>query len=219
VINRNAHAQPSRRRLSRSTPVARAPQVWSDSNVPSAPEERRIANAPTAERPTPRPVAARSRLEGLFKQHSGYVSRLAYRLLGREDEVDDVVQEVFMILHRHLDRIRELDALPAWLGTTTVRVSRRRLRLRRIGFLLRVRDRVDPIVLTSVDTTGEDRAALAGVHRALASVSASARVAWVLRYLEEEPLDTVARLCGCSRSTAKRRVADAHRAVRKAFEK
>src|SRR5262245_48813631 len=112
------------RPLSRSTPVARPLQVWSDPTVPIAPEKR---VASTSARGVAADSPERPGLDALFKQHANYVARLAFRLLGREDEVDDVVQEVFIHLHRHLDRIRELQALPAWLGTTTVRVSRRRL--------------------------------------------------------------------------------------------
>ena len=52
---------------------------------------------------------------------------------------------------------------------------------------------------------------------ALEGVSVNARIAWVFRYLEEESVDDVARLCGCSRSTAKRRIADAHQVVRRAL--
>jgi RNA polymerase sigma-70 factor (ECF subfamily) len=159
----------------------------------------------------------RQKLTDLFSEHSAHVARLAYRLLGREDEVDDIVQDVFVSLYRHLDRIRHTEALRSWLQITTVRMVRRRLRVRRIGFLLRLRDRVEALELESPGPTGEDRAALWRVHRALEGVSVNARIAWVFRYLEQESVDDVARLCGCSTSTAKRRIAEAHRAVRKAL--
>jgi RNA polymerase sigma-70 factor (ECF subfamily) len=162
-------------------------------------------------------AADRQRLEELIKEHSPYVARLALRLLGREDEVDDITQEVFINLYRHLDRIRQLESVRSWLATTTVRMVRRRLRVRRIGFLLRLNQREEPTDLVAQGASGEDRAALAAVHRALATVSSGARVAWVLRYIEQEKIEDVARLCGCSASTAKRRVADAHVVVKRAL--
>src|SRR6185437_11293417 len=73
-----------------------------------------------------------------------FVARLVFRLLGREDEVDDVVQDVFVSLFGNLKNIRRPEALRGWLATTTVRMARRRLRLRRIGFLLGRGQRVDP---------------------------------------------------------------------------
>jgi RNA polymerase sigma-70 factor (ECF subfamily) len=161
--------------------------------------------------------ASRRRLDDLFKEHSAYVARFAFRLLGREDEVDDLVQDAFVSLFRHLDTIRHAEAVRAWLTTTVVRMARRRLRLRRVGFLLRRGDRVDPTGLEAQGTSGEDRAALWSVHRALRGVPANARIAWVLRYLEQEQIEDIARICGCSKATAKRRIADAQVAVKRAL--
>lgn len=195
-------------------PVAAVPPLCSDRNVQAASGrglgfEPLDVDAPAAER--------RRRLDELFKQHAGYVARLAFRLLGREEEVDDIVQDVFITLFRNLDKIRQSESLRAWLGTTTVRTVRRRLRVRRIGFLLRKKDQADPMELKGGGPSAEDRAALWKVHLALARVSVEARIAWVFRYLEQESVDDVARLCGCSRSTAKRRIADAHQMVKRAL--
>ena len=208
-------AAPSIWRFARIPPVAVERRLCSDSRVKAAPGNPFVAGA--APGGGAHTAELRRRLTDLFGEHSAHVARLAFRLLGREDEVDDIVQDVFVSLYRHLDRIRQSDALRAWLQTTTVRMVRRRLRVRRIGFLLRVRDRVDTPELESPGATGEDRAALWRVHRALEEVGVNARIAWVFRYLEQESIDDVARLCGCSTSTAKRRIAEAHRAVRKAL--
>src|SRR4029078_13084093 len=96
---------------------------------------------------------------------------------------------------------------------------RRRLRVRRIGFLLRRGQRVDPMMLEAHGPSAEDRLALWTVHRALENVSVNARLAWVLRHLEQEGVEEVARTLGCSKATAKRRVADAQRAVKKALDR
>ena len=161
----------------------------------------------------------RRQVEELFKEHSAFVARLVLRLLGREDEVDDLVQDVFVSLFRNLKKIRQTQAMRAWLMTTTVRMVRRRLRVRRIGFLLRRSQRTDPMGLEAHGTSAEDRLALWSLHRALEKVSVNARIAWVLRHLEEEGIDEVARVLDCSRSTAKRRVADAHLEVMKALQR
>jgi RNA polymerase sigma-70 factor (ECF subfamily) len=159
----------------------------------------------------------RRRIDELFKQHAGFVARLVFRLLGRDDEVDDLVQDVFVSLFRHIDTIRQEEATRAWLVTTAVRMVRRRLRVRRIGFLLRRSQRVDPMTLEAHGVSAEDRLALWSLHRALENVSVNARLAWVLHHLEQEGIDEVARVLGCSKATAKRRVADAQTAVMKAL--
>jgi RNA polymerase sigma-70 factor, ECF subfamily len=43
------------------------------------------------------------------------------------------------------------------------------------------------------------------------------RIAWSLRYLEGEPLDAIAATCGCSLSTAKRRVGAAKEVIDEVF--
>jgi RNA polymerase sigma-70 factor (ECF subfamily) len=159
----------------------------------------------------------RDQLNQLIRTHSGYVAGLAFRLLGRDDEVDDVVQDVFVSFFRFYGDIREPSALRAWLATTTVRVVRRRLRLRRIGLLLRFQDRADPGELRAQGASPEDTAVLASIHRVLDRVAVNERLAWALRYLQQERIEDVARLCGCSTATAKRRIAAAHSVVRQAL--
>jgi len=53
------------------------------------------------------------------------------------------------------------------------------------------------------------------VFSALDALPASDRVAYTLRHIEGETMERVAALCGCSLSTAKRRVASAERALDK----
>src|SRR6185312_15896470 len=68
-----------------------------------------------------------------------------------------VVQDVFVSLFGNLKNIRRPEALRGWLATTTVRMARRRLRLRRIGFLLGRGQRVDPMSLEGHGSSADDR--------------------------------------------------------------
>jgi RNA polymerase sigma-70 factor (ECF subfamily) len=159
------------------------------------------------------------KLEELVRAHSPYVAGLAYRLLGRDSEVDDVVQDVFLALLRFHGSVRDANAVRGWLATTTVRMSMRRLRARKLRFrsLLGL-DEPEPVSMPAPGASAEEHLALARVHRALAGLSASARVAWILRYVEQERMEDVARLVGCSLTTAKRRVDAAAVAVRRALD-
>lgn len=51
------------------------------------------------------------------------------------------------------------------------------------------------------------------VFQALDRLPPRERIAWSLRVLEGEPMDTVARLCDCSLATAKRRVGSAQKLI------
>jgi RNA polymerase sigma-70 factor (ECF subfamily) len=196
--------------------IAATDHVCSDPRMPGAREDRLPVPA--------RDVGgggrdARRQLDELFKEHSAFVARLVFRTLGRADEVDDIVQDVFISLFQNLTKVRQPEATRAWLITTTVRMVRRRLRLRHIGFLLGRSQRVDPMSLVAHGSLVEDRMALWTIHRALEKVSVDARLAWILHHLEQEGIDEVARALGCSKATAKRRVADAQLEIKKALHR
>jgi RNA polymerase sigma-70 factor (ECF subfamily) len=175
-----------------------------------------VAASARARLPDP-DLAARQRLDELFKEHAAYVARLAYRMMGRDVEIDDIVQDVFVLLLRHAGRIRHANAVRGWLATTTVRLTRRRLRVKRLRLMLGLGDEIDLAEVRDTGSSPEDRAAFRAVHVALEGVGVNARIAWTLRYLEQERIEDVARLCGCSPRTAKRWIARAQRAVKGAL--
>ena len=147
-------------------------------------------------------------LDAVFRQYAVYVATIAHRILGSRDELEDVVQDVFLRAHRSLRTLRNAEAVASWLATVTVRVSQRRLRARKLRRWLRLDG---PAAYEPADpgASPETRAAVGAIFRALEQVPVDARVAWSLRYLHGEKLERVAALCGCSLAAAKRRIARA----------
>lgn len=147
-------------------------------------------------------------LESVFRAYSRYVASIALRLLGSEDEVDDVVQEVFVIAMRGLRSLREPAAIRGWLATVTVRLARRKLRRRRLRAFVGLDAAPDYSQLAV--SAGQDKALLImRAYRVLDRLPVDDRIAWTLRNVEGEPLDRVAAICGCSLATVKRRIARA----------
>lgn len=62
--------------------------------------------------------------DDLVAAYQTRVARLAQRLLGWNDEVDDVVQEVFVAAYHHWNRFRGDAKLSTWLLTLTVNQCR-----------------------------------------------------------------------------------------------
>lgn len=147
----------------------------------------------------------------LFRSHAHYVAAIAHRLLGREHDVDDTVQEVFLIAIRGHSAIREAEAVRGWLARVTVRVARRRLRARRVRELFGLDETPVYDRIADSGASPEQRALLMQVYAMLDRLPANARIAWVLRHVEGERLEDVAALSGCSLATAKRRIAQAER--------
>ncbi len=150
----------------------------------------------------------------MFRSYAPYVARIGLRILGRADEVDDLVQDVFLSAHKHLPELRDPAALKGWLASIAVRAAQRRLKWRRLHSFLGF-DSNEPDYARVVDSKAslEDQALIAAVFEALDTVRASERVAWSLRHLEGETMERVAELCECSLSTAKRRVQAAEDAL------
>jgi len=165
------------------------------------------------------PAAARAEqaeaLEQFFRRYAPYVAKIGHRLLGRDDEVDDLVQDVFLAAHEGIRSLRDVDAIKGWLATVAVRKCRRRLRARKVRVFLRIDAESDYNEVADSAATPEQRAMLAAVYRTLDSLPANQRIAWSLRYIEGEKLERVATLCGCSLATVKRRIKTAHDTIKR----
>jgi RNA polymerase sigma-70 factor (ECF subfamily) len=152
-------------------------------------------------------------LGDLFRRFAPYVATIGFRLLGRDDELDDLVQDVFIEAHHGLRQLRDAQAAKAWLARITVRRATRRLRLARLRVFLSLDSLGDETPLVDVTATPEERAHVASTYRWLDRLPVSERVVWILRHVEGETLDAIAELCGCSKSTVQRRLRSADLAL------
>jgi RNA polymerase sigma-70 factor, ECF subfamily len=155
--------------------------------------------------------------EMLYRRHAAYLLAIAARLIGNRGDGEEVVQDTFVTAFEQLHQLREPAAVRGWLAQIAVSLVRRRLRrgrLMRVLGLDRGADDATLATLAAPGTNADQRAELALVDRALATVSANVRIAWMLRLVEGLELSEVASACGCSLATAKRRIAAAESAVR-----
>jgi RNA polymerase sigma-70 factor, ECF subfamily len=158
--------------------------------------------APTAELP----------VEDLYGRYARYVARLGFRLLGRDEGLDDLVQDVFLAATAAKVHSANEHEARGWLATVTVRLAGRVLRRRRLARFFGLGEGPSERLL-STGANADTVAAMALLYRRLEAAPTAERLAWTLRYVENEPLDEVARLCGCSLATAKRRIAAVQRLV------
>ncbi len=133
---------------------------------------------------------------------------MALRILGRHEEADNLVQDVFMKAGRWLPRLNDPAAVRTWLLKVTVRLAWRRLRMRRWRVALGFDGSYDYAeVARKGCLSPEDSAFLAEVYRILDRMPARERLAWSLRHVDGERLEDVAERCACSLATAKRWIA------------
>jgi RNA polymerase sigma-70 factor, ECF subfamily len=149
----------------------------------------------------------------LYRREWRYVAAVADRLMIRKADVRDIVQEVFIKAYRSLDKVENPGAIRGWLATITVRAVSDRLRRKKWQqVLLFQSEQLDEV--EAEDASPETQAELRGLQLALSRLPVKERIAWSLRHIEQEPLDEVARLAGCSLATAKRRISAAQDKLR-----
>ena len=164
----------------------------------------------------PQPAKPMS-LEEAFRAYGRYVGWIGTRILGRPEDVDDLVQDVFVDAAKGLETVRDPDATKAWLATLAVRKARRMLEKRRRRRFFGLDEGADYSRIVGASAAGPARVAIADLYRMLDELPVDERLAWTLRHLEKKPLKEVANLCGCSLATAKRRVAAAHSVLGEEF--
>ena len=122
----------------------------------------------------------------LFRRHREDVARLVYRLSGSRAEVEDLVQEVFLQVHRSLGDFRGDSRLTTWLYRVTVNVvlmHRRAARSRPI--LVDAGLAAPPVDLARApDAETERRRRLAAFWRLLGRLSEKKRTVFILHELE-----------------------------------
>jgi RNA polymerase sigma-70 factor (ECF subfamily) len=142
----------------------------------------------------------------LYDRHSSGVHGMVYRLLGREAELDDIVQEVFIYALYSIDKLREPGALKGWLlGIAVGKVRshlRWRFRRRWLSFLPH-----DELPEPAVPLTDPSAELARDVTSILDQLPADERIALVVHRLEGLSLHEAAKACAMSVSTFKRRLA------------
>jgi RNA polymerase sigma-70 factor (ECF subfamily) len=175
---------------------------------------RVVRSSDASDLPPSAAALALDQFDALYLRFAPYVASIAIRLLGRDGEVDDLVQDVFVEVLRGLARLREPAAFKGWLAQITVRTATRRLRQRNLLRALHLsQDPVDYEALAAPAATADQRALLAHVYRALDSMPARTRVIWILRHVLDEPLHAVAEWSECSQSTVQRRLIEAQAVI------
>ena len=156
---------------------------------------------------------AASAFRDLFDAHARFVWRSLLGLGVPETDVADASQQVFVVLHRKLDRLHSGCAPGTFVYGICLRVAadfRKRAHVRRERLYAEPPDQVGR-------STPEDRLshrqALRLLEDALAGLDPAQRAVFVLYEIEELPMIEVARALGCPLQTAYSRLHAARKVV------
>jgi RNA polymerase sigma-70 factor (ECF subfamily) len=162
----------------------------------------------------------------LVERHGRAVFRLAFRMTGNEQDAEDVVQDTFLRAYRQLGKFDSRSKFTTWLHSIAANCALDLLRSRR-----RRREAVEPAgedpvapleAIAAPDPSPERLAASRQLQQrladAMADLSPTERVAFVMRHFEGIGIEEIARTLGRANGATRHSVFRAVQKLRRALE-
>jgi RNA polymerase sigma-70 factor (ECF subfamily) len=184
----------------------------------AAEHDLKISTLAGANPPVSAVGAAGVRLDQVVTEYLDEITRLAYRLLGWQSDVEDIVQDVFLSAAQKLDTLRDETSVRAWLYQITInkcRTWRYRQKLRLKFWISQCRQQESDI---SSSYTSEIQERDIQVRNAVKALPAKYREVVVLRYLEQMSGPEAARMLKITESTFNVRLLRARAMLREKLE-
>ncbi|WP_240488374.1 RNA polymerase sigma factor [Labilithrix luteola] len=165
------------------------------------------------------PLTGSPDAEAIFREYAPYVHRVLRHLGVASEDIDDVMQDVFIVVHRKVADFEPRGSLRAWVHGIAIRVTsrhrRRRSRVRETakGDAL---DAIDPRTPAETLDAQDARRILAGI---LDQLDDDKRAVFVLYELEELSMQEVAEAAEIPLQTAYSRLRAARELVYEAVRR
>lgn len=162
------------------------------------------------------PADRTPRLAAVYRSHAPYVWRVLRHIGVADHDLDDAVQETFLVVHRRLDEFEGRASLRTWLYAVAVRVASSQRRTERREVARRETAGAGVHGSTAIDPEAElGRAEAAAILDALlCELDAAKRTVFVLAEIEGVNVPEISRILGVNVHTVHSRL----RLAREAFE-
>ena len=148
--------------------------------------------------------------ESLVQMHQQRVFAHCYRLVNNTAEAEDLCSETFVRAYQHLAALRADPSIIHWLLRVAQNLAISQMRKRTLRPTVELADiEEQPSDMPLPEELVVERGRREVVKQCLAQLSPKERTAVLMFYLEDRPLDEIARVLGCGLAGAKSRV---HRA-------
>jgi RNA polymerase sigma-70 factor (ECF subfamily) len=165
----------------------------------------------------------------LVERHSRKVYRLAFRLIGNEEDAEDIVQETFLRAYRSLERFNEQAQFSSWIyriasnHALDMLRGRKRRTERSLSAPVGDSDGLSVADRLASPDPGPDRVAQGGqlhqrIQGALEELTPQERVAFTLRHYEGHTVEEISGFLNVSASATRNAVFRAVQKVRRALQ-
>ena len=155
----------------------------------------------------------------VYRNHADFVYRSLQHLGVPEADLEDVLQEVFVVVHRRLGSYDGSSRLTTWLFGICLRLASRHRRRGRLWLRCHADSESEPDPSGSPEKSCSAREARALLDRALAGLSLQHRAVFVLFEVEGQSGPEIAELLGIPVGTVHSRLHVARRKVTRALER
>jgi len=150
----------------------------------------------------------------LLKRHKEKVRNIIYLTLSNTDGVDDIAQEVFITVYRHLKSFRFESQFTTWLYRITINKCKDHLRKKNIrSIFLPLKDE-EPVF----ESINEDTDIKHIVRNAIATLPDKLKIPLVLKDLDGFSYQEIADTMECEIGTVKSRIFRAREALKKVLK-
>ena len=145
----------------------------------------------------------------LYERYKRRVYGTVLHIVGQGDEVEDVVQNVFLQIHRSLGRYKGQSLLSTWIYRISVNVALQHVRKRkrrRLFIRFMPGDYESESSGVDIRYQNDTREVLRGLYQALDKLSEKKRTVFVLYELDGLPLDVISDICQIPVNTVRSRL-------------
>jgi RNA polymerase sigma-70 factor, ECF subfamily len=152
----------------------------------------------------------------LVKRHKDKVRNIVYITLSNSNSVDDIAQEVFITVYRHLKNFRFESQFTTWIYRITINKCKDHLRKKSVRkiFLPLADEEKEPVL----ETINEDSDIIQIVRNAIGILPDKLRIPLVLKDLEGFSYQEIADTMECEIGTVKSRIFRAREALKKVLK-
>lgn len=146
-------------------------------------------------------------VQALYNEYSGLVRRVLIQTLGSARDVDDLTQETLIKVIERAPTLRKVQSLRSFVIGVAINLAKNEIRRRSFRRFVGFDDTVELPYVHPHDAVVAQGAR--HLYRALEQLDATARTAFVLRFVNGCDLAETAAACSCSVATIKRKLARA----------
>ncbi len=155
----------------------------------------------------------------LVDMHHGYAYSLAVRFLGNHEDAEDVVQETFIRVWKHLHTFDYRCKFTTWMYRIVINLCRDRIKSRKRHEKKILPDTGALTQATDLENTAVQKELALIISSLAAQLPQRQQAVFILRDLQDLGMEEVSRVLGISRGAVKSNLCHARRNIRQRLEK